>query len=152
MQDVATYIQSGNVLFRSNEKSRAKLVSMIEAGLSERFRYDSRVVLLSHKDLRSAIDGAPRGFGKEPDRYRYDVIFLKEPLTAQSAMKSVKVNEGVDQASVGKGGLYFSRLIGRASQSHLTKIISLPIYQQMTIRNWNTTTKLLALMEKRESD
>jgi len=34
-----------------------------------------------------------------------------------------------------------------ASQSHLTKIIKLPVYQNMTIRNWNTTTKLLALME-----
>jgi len=33
-------------------------------------------------------------------------------------------------------------------KGHLTKIIGLPVYQDMTIRNWNTTTKLLALMEE----
>jgi uncharacterized protein (DUF1697 family) len=30
----------------------------------------------------------------------------------------------------------------------LSKIIALPIYKNMTIRNWNTTTKLLMLMDK----
>ena len=62
-------------------------------------------------------------------------------------MKSVSIREGVDTAHVGKQTLYFSRLISRAAQSHLTKIIGLPVYQNMTIRNWNTTTKLLALMD-----
>jgi hypothetical protein len=45
--------------------------------------------------------------------------------------------------------LYFSRLAAKASQSQLTRIISLPVYQNMTIRNWNTTSKLLALMDAR---
>jgi uncharacterized protein (DUF1697 family) len=49
---------------------------------------------------------------------------------------------------MGKHVLYFSRLISRASQSHLSRIISLPMYQNMTIRNWNTTTRLLAIMNK----
>jgi uncharacterized protein (DUF1697 family) len=79
------------------------------------------------------------------------VIFLKEPLTASQAVKSVAVKPGVDAAFIGPGVLYFSRLIARASQSHLTRIIALPIYQSMTIRNWNTTSKLLALMEARTS-
>jgi uncharacterized protein (DUF1697 family) len=34
------------------------------------------------------------------------------------------------------------------TQSRLNKIASLPSYQRMTIRNWNTTTKLLALMDE----
>jgi uncharacterized protein (DUF1697 family) len=41
-------------------------------------------------------------------------------------------------------------LSARASQSYLTRIIALPIYQAMTIRNWNTTIKLLALMDARK--
>lgn len=148
--DVLTYIQSGNVLFRSGLKSKPALVSKIEMGLSDRFRYKSRVVLVSRKQLTSVVKNAPRGFGAEPDRYRYDVIFLKEPLTARAAMKSVTVKEGVDRVYEGKGVLYFSRLIAKASQSRLSKVVSLPIYQEMTIRNWNTTTTLLSLMEGRE--
>jgi len=146
--DVITYIQSGNVLFRSAEKDKTQLTQKIEQGLSKRFSYKSRLVVVAHKELRKIVDGVPKGFGKGLDKYRCDVIFLKEPLTAREAMKNVSLKEGVDAAHAGKSVLYFSRLISKATQSHITKIIALPMYQNMTIRNWNTTTKLLALMEK----
>ena len=75
--------------------------------------------------------------------------YLTEPLTASEAMKNVSIKPGVDAALVGPDVLYFSRLIAKASQSHLTRIIALPVYQDMTIRNWNTTSKILALMDAR---
>lgn len=146
--DVVTYIQSGNVLFKSTDRDKAKLTNRIEKELSKRFDYPSRLVTVTHEELKKTVHSAPRGFGGEPDKFRYDVIFLKEPLTPKEAMKSVSTKEGVDEAYAGERVLYFSRLISRAAQSRLTRIILLPIYQSMTIRNWNTTTKLLALMEK----
>lgn len=145
--NVLTYIQSGNVLLQSEEKDKAVLTTKIEKGLSKRFNFDAKVVVVSQKELATIVKSAPEGFGKDEKKYRYDVIFLKEPLTPKEAMESVKVREGVDAAHAGKQVLYFSRLISRASQSYLTKIIGMPVYQNMTIRNWNTTTKLLALME-----
>ena len=63
-------------------------------------------------------------------------------------MKSVRVRDGVDAAAAGRGVLYFSRLTSRASQSYLSKIVTMPVYQDMTIRNWNTTTTLLRLMDE----
>jgi uncharacterized protein (DUF1697 family) len=147
-KDVGTFIQSGNVLFKSAEKDKLKLTRKIEKALSERFNYKSRIVAITHKELKKIIEGTPKGFGKDLDTYRCDVIFLKEPLTPAEAMKNVSIKEGVDTAYKGKYALYFSRLDSRAAQSYLTKIIKLPVYQNMTIRNWNTTTKLLALMEK----
>jgi uncharacterized protein (DUF1697 family) len=75
------------------------------------------------------------------------VIFLKEPLTATKAMPHVPTNPAVDRANAGSGVLYFSRLTSRATSSRLSKIVSSPIYQNVTIRSWNTTTKLLSLME-----
>jgi uncharacterized protein (DUF1697 family) len=145
--NVITHIQSGNVVFQSDEKDKALLTTRIENGLSKRFDFQARVVVVSYKELEAIVHAVPEGFGKDDKKFRYDVIFLKEPLTPKEAMKSVSVREGVDTAHAGKQALYFSRLISRASQSYLTKIIGLPIYQNMTIRNWNTTTKLLGLME-----
>jgi uncharacterized protein (DUF1697 family) len=145
--DVHTYIQSGNVLFSAAGSGQAKLTKQIEEALSKTFSYESRVVVRSLKQMKEIVRDAPKGFGTDPATYRYDVIFLKEPLTAAKAMKSVSTKEGVDQAFVGKGVLYFSRLSSRASQSNLSRIISMPVYQFMTIRNWNTTTKLLNMME-----
>ncbi|HVO76172.1 MAG TPA: DUF1697 domain-containing protein [Ignavibacteriaceae bacterium] len=146
--DVATFIQSGNVIFSSDEKNKVKLTLKIENELSKTFNYNSRIVLVTDKGLNGIIRNAPENFGSDPSNFRYDVIFLKEPLTAQTAMNDVKIREGVDNAYAGKNVLYFSRLTAKASQSRLPKIIMLPIYKYMTIRNWNTTTKLLALMDK----
>ena len=147
-ENVSTYIQSGNVLFSAAGSDQAKLTKQIEEALSKTFNYQSRLVIRSHKQMKEIVVKAPKGFGSDQAAYRYDVIFLKEPLTAAKAMKSVSVKEGVDQAFAGKGVLYFSRLISKISSTHLTRIIGLPVYQSMTIRNWNTTTKLLNLMDK----
>jgi uncharacterized protein (DUF1697 family) len=144
--EVATLIQSGNVLFSATGSS-GELTRRIERILSETFDYRASVVLRSRRQLRAIVDGAPPGFGSDPQRYRYDVIFLRPPLTARTAMKDVSTRDGVDAAFPGPGVLYFSRLTSRASQSRLSRIVSLPVYQDMTIRNWNTTTKLLHLLE-----
>jgi uncharacterized protein (DUF1697 family) len=145
--NVKTYIQSGNVLFESSEKNREKLIAGIEKTLSEKFSYKSRVVVITGEELAETVRNAPAGFGSAPEKYRYDVLFLKEPLTAEEAMKSIEPKEGVDQAHAGTHVLYFSRLISAATQSRLVKVITMPVYQFITIRNWNTTTKLLALAE-----
>ena len=150
LDNVATYIQSGNVFFETAEADSVKLVKMLERALSKTFSpYQARIVLCSHAKLRQIVRKAPNNFGGQPDKYRYDVIYLREPLTASEAMKNVSINPGVDAAVAGPDVLYFSRLIARASQSHLTRIIALPVYQHMTIRNWNTTSKILALMDAR---
>jgi uncharacterized protein (DUF1697 family) len=149
--NVATYIQSGNVLFTSKSSNQRTLVRQIERALSDSFSYSARVVVRSHEQMKEIVAAAPRGFGTRPAVYRYDVIFLKDPLTAPQAMKSVTTRAGVDRAVAGDGVLYFSRLISRASQSHLSRIVGTPAYQNMTIRNWNTTGKLLELMENMEA-
>jgi uncharacterized protein (DUF1697 family) len=146
-ENVGSYIQSGNVLFSA--PASASLVDRAEAMLSETFGYQASVVVLSRKQLRAIVDGVPEGFGTDPGAYRYDVIFLKEPLTAKDAIESVAVAPGVDEVSPGPGALYFSRLVSQASRSRLSRIVSSPIYPSVTIRNWNTTTKLLAMLEDR---
>jgi uncharacterized protein (DUF1697 family) len=109
--------------------------------------YKASVVIRSRTQMRSIVERAPDGFGTEPIRYRDDVIFLKPPLTARTVVASVPTKEEVDRIWAGTGVVYFSRLTSRAAQSRLSRIVSMPIYQQMTIRNWNTTTKLMALLE-----
>jgi uncharacterized protein (DUF1697 family) len=146
--DVSTYIQSGNVLFSSPETRPRGLTDRIEVLLADAFDYVPAVVVRSRKQMRAIVDRAPRGFGARPAAYRYDVIFLKEPLSAKTAIKSVPTNPAVDTADAGTGVLYFSRLTAKAAQSRLSRIVSSPIYPSVTIRNWNTTTKLLALMDE----
>ena len=101
----------------------------------------------SHDQLRSVVNKAPKGFGSTPGTYHSDVIFLKAPLTAQQAMGVVKLREGVDEAWPGTGVVYFARLSAERTKSKMSSIVGTPEYQQMSIRSWTTTTKLLALLD-----
>jgi uncharacterized protein (DUF1697 family) len=146
--NVATYIQSGNVVFDAPSSRQAELTRRIEGILRKAFgHYDASVVVRSRSQMRAIVERAPKGFGTEPATYRYDVVFLKPPLTAKTAIKEVSTKEGVDRIWAGTGVLYMSRLDSRATQSRLNRVASLPIYKSMTIRNWNTTTKLAELLE-----
>jgi uncharacterized protein (DUF1697 family) len=146
--EVLTYIQSGNVVFSAKASGAAALCRRIEAALAETFSYRASVVLRSDEEMRAVVRRAPKAFGKEPAKYRYDAVFLKAPLTAKVAVKSLLVRKGVDEVHAGDGVLYFSRLAAKAAQSQLNRVASLPIYQNMTIRNWNTTTALVRLMDE----
>ena len=149
--NVRTYIQSGNVVFSSPASNQTELTRRIERMLRKTFgHYEARVALRSRAQMRSIVERAPDGFGSEPTLYREDVIFLMPPLTARTVVQSVPIKEEVDQIWAGTGVVYFSRLTSRAAQSRLSRVVSMPIYQQMTIRNWNTTTKLRALMDAKD--
>ena len=147
-EDVVTYIQSGNVLFRATGSGSA-LARRIEATLGKTFdHYRAWVVVRSRAQMRTIVEKAPEGFGTDPGSYLYDVVFLKEPLSASVAAKTVPIREDADHVFPGRGVLYFSRLKSMATRSRLNRVASLPIYQSMTIRNWNTTTRLLRMMDE----
>lgn len=148
--DVATYIQSGNVLFCTPNNDITALTHIIESALYEQFGYALKIVLLSYSNLAKIIENAPPKFGSDIEQYRYDFLFLKPPLTAQDALKEINPKEGVDEVRAAEGILYFSRLISKATQSRLNKLAGTPVYKSITIRNWNTTTKLYEMMGGRK--
>src|SRR3546814_12106760 len=106
LQSVRTYIQSGNVLFESDEP-QASLEDRIEAALEGRFGFPILVVVRSHRQLRAVVQKAPEAFGQQPDLYHSYAIFLQAPLTASLAMLPVLLLGCVDHAGPGPGLLYF---------------------------------------------
>jgi len=146
--DVVTYIQSGNVVFSSKQTDKAKLTALIEKALSEAFSYESKVVVMSGSDMEQVVAQAPKGFGKDPELYRYDVLFVKEPLKTNEALKDVPTAPGVDTVHAGDHALYFRRLVSKATQSKLSKLVQRPVYKNLTVRNWNTTMKLLQMVKE----
>jgi uncharacterized protein (DUF1697 family) len=147
--NVTTYIQSGNVLFDTSENNRDTLVAQVESALADSFGFHTPVVVRSLFQFRKVIDQAPEGFGQDKN-YKYNVVFVKEPVTASEVMRVVKPKEGVDYAAAGEGVVYFWTLLSLATKSWLPRLITLPVYQSLTIRNWNTTRKLLSLMEEKK--
>ena len=60
-EDVATYIQSGNVVFASSETRMPGLTRRIEEMLAETFDYEATVVVRSRTQMRAVVERAPKG-------------------------------------------------------------------------------------------
>lgn len=150
-EQVIPYIQSGNIIVSSNLK-KIEIGPLIERLLIKNFKLDSeliKVLVLSHEQLKRVITSKPKGFGEQPERYHSDVIFLMD-LSVDEALIVFNPKEGVDIIWPGEEVIYSQRLSELRTKSRLNKIIGTPVYKSMTIRNWNTTMKLLELMEARE--
>jgi uncharacterized protein (DUF1697 family) len=139
VKNVSTFIASGNVLF---EASR---VPKFDTRLSKMLGLPIRLTLRTQSEMKAIVDDAPHGFGTKPDTFRYDVWFVIAPMTAEKVVAALKPKDGVDAVTAGDGVIYATRLIAKASQSRLTRVIGTPIYASVTIRNWNTTRKLAEL-------
>lgn len=147
LDDVRTYIQSGNVLFRT-ARQRARIEADIEQLVEARFGFEVMVVVRSRAQVRNVVANAPSGFGDHPDRFHSDAIFLKAPLTPDRAMRVFDPRPGVDEVTPGTGVIYSQRVSAERTKSRLNKIVGTPEYALMTIRSWSTTTKLWAMLEE----
>ena len=151
--DVSTYIASGNVILKS-DKHANDVKAQIEGVLPENFELDDgfiKVLVLTHNQLQAIIDNKPKGFGEQPEKYHSDAIFLMGIDSAQ-AMPAFNPREGVDQVWAGNGVIYSQRLSSQRTKSRLNKIMGTSFYKSMTIRNWNTTTKLQEILKKMDTD
>lgn len=147
--DVVTYIASGNVLLKSRKKP-STVQTEIENILPKKFKLDStliKVLVLTSADLKAVVKSKPKSFGDTPKKYHSDVIFLMDYKVSE-AIPVFSPKEGVDTIWPGKGVIYSQRLSSQRTKSRLNRIMLSPAYKHMTIRNWNTVTKLLELTQK----
>jgi uncharacterized protein (DUF1697 family) len=146
--NVKTYIQTGNVIFEDVEKNKSKLIEKIEAKLLKETKNNITIVLLTFFEIKEIIQKKPENYGDDNEKYKCDVIFLIEPLTAKEAIVEFNPREGVDEIYKGKNVLYHSFLKEKSTKSHFSKIVESKIYPKISIRNWNTTRKLYELMNE----
>jgi uncharacterized protein (DUF1697 family) len=143
--DAKTYIQSGNIIFSTNEMDKIKLRKTIEKQILKTFSLAIQAAVFTANELQEIIEQSPKNFGSEPAKFRYDVWFLFPSITANEIVPNIRLREGVDFLQAGKNALYTSRLTAEMNKSYFPKIIGTPMFQHITIRNWNTTTKLWEL-------
>jgi uncharacterized protein (DUF1697 family) len=125
------------------------LTEEIQEALPAKFRLERahKDLVLSRDQLQKVIDQAPKGFGTEPGKYHSDAIFLMG-IPSDEAIKIFNPREGVDKVWQGDLAIYSQRLSAQRTKSRLSRIMSSPLYQQMTIRSWDTTAGLFELLSR----
>ncbi len=147
LEDVRTYINSGNVLFATNPTDTKKLADKIEAAIEKTFAFPVRVVVIDEKSYKSIINDVPKGWG-EKEGWKYNLLFLMPPYDIDEIMNDIgELKPDIELVQAGNGVIYQALLFTSFGKTTSGKLASKPSYKKMTIRNWNTSRKLLALSE-----
>jgi uncharacterized protein (DUF1697 family) len=146
------YVQSGNIIFRTNEKSPVKLAKKIQAAIVKTFGFSPAVVLRTTGEIRSALTADPFAKRKdiEPDKVLVTFLVAEPSAAASAALSSLK---GYPEEMVLKGRelyIYFPNGAGNSKLpwSRVDKLLGVT----GTARNWNSITKMLQMAEEMESE
>jgi uncharacterized protein (DUF1697 family) len=145
--NVSTYINSGNIIFQSKGDDPRKLEGKIEQMLSSEYQLDSKVVLRSLVEMEKLVTALPRSWTGDSD-WRYNVIFLRHTIDSDKILAELPVNSDIEQIVYRPGALLWSAQVSEMTRTNLAKLASRKIFQDMTVRNLNTTKKLYELMKK----
>lgn len=146
--NVSTYINSGNVLFETDETDPVRLVATSEAALERTFGFPVVVTVISKTEFVTAMEHAPAWWGSVDNDTRNDALFVIPPTSAVEVLSAIKIKaDGPDKFAHHGQVVFWSLPKAAYNKSVVPKIIGTPIYKRITIRSSTTTKKLLQLLE-----
>ncbi len=146
LRDVVPYIQSGNVVFTSDDADMAQLRRHIEESFETRFGFHSEVMVRTSAELQAIIDNNP--FQSQPDKGSKWVVVMflatRPDATAQEAL--LKTFTGPEELFIigQEVYIYYPSGIGRSKLSG--SFLEKKLKTAGTARNWNTILQLQKLM------
>jgi len=154
-EDPRTYVQSGNVLFRTriltNEKNSAALAKKIQNAIEQEFGFRPEVILRTTDELRKAIAASP--FARrdlEPGKILVTFLASEPGPQARAAPLSLKVHPEELHLKGRELYLYFPDGAGRSKLAWSS--IAQLLKTTGTARNWNSVTKMLEIAEELEAE
>ena len=150
-KDVSTYINSGNILFKTKERDARKLERKIETMLSSEHKLGCKVVVRSFPEMANLVENLPKNWDGDKE-WKYNVIFLRHSIDSEKVLESLGAKREIEKVVYYPGTLLWSARISDLSRTTMLKLSSQKLFQDMTVRNTNTTRKLYELMKKMAED
>jgi uncharacterized protein (DUF1697 family) len=149
--EAQTYVQSGNVVFRTKTKDLALLARQIENGIERSFGFRPNVMLRTASDLRDVIARNPfaKRTGIEPGKLL--VSFLAGTPTAADREMALSIKVEPEELHISGRELYIYFPNGQGRSKLPMARIEKTLQTSGTGRNWNTVTKLLEMAEGLEA-
>jgi uncharacterized protein (DUF1697 family) len=152
--EVATYIQSGNVVFSSPDASATSLADALEQEIARSLAVQPVVVVLSRDGLAQVIADNP--FPGEPNPRCLHAVFRRTEMSPDAiaviaAAQQTARAKGSQDAAVVIGQTLFLHTPGGLGRSELAAQLARSSAQASgTARNWATVTQLMTMLDKPE--
>lgn len=150
LREPQTYVQSGNVVFKTRERDLVKLVRRIENGIEQTFKFHADVILRTPSGLREAVAKNP--FGKRPDidPSKMLIVFLVNDPGPQAREKILSMKIEPEELWTDGRELYIYFPNGMARPKLSWAAMEKIVKTSWTGRNANSVAKLLELAEAME--
>jgi uncharacterized protein (DUF1697 family) len=146
LKNVATYIQSGNVVFQSPISDPMKITASIERAIEKSYGFSVAVVLRSPSDFRKVIDKRPPLGAGKIDETRLYVTFLKsKPDPSLARMLAAAKQKGTDVFAIAGSEIYVYCPNGYGKTVLSNTFFEKQLKITSTTRNWNTVQTLLSM-------
>jgi len=148
LDNVSTYIASGNVLFESAERDVAKLEKRIERAIEKRFDLPVRVVTLDRAAYARIVKAIPKSWVSDAG-LRANVAFVRRGTDARTVVGELTPDPAVEEVKATAGAILWATRRDALDRSVMRKLIGGAAYKELTVRNLNTTLKLQELLASR---
>ena len=142
---VATYINSGNVIFNSQREMEI-LKKEIDEKLFEHFKHKIQFLLRPQAEIKKIADSIPEAWQND-DEQRTDVAYLFDEIDKPEILGDLPVKMDFIEVRYVQGAIIWNLKRENLYKSQLGKLISHQYYQYMTIRNVNTARYLASLKD-----
>jgi uncharacterized protein (DUF1697 family) len=144
--DVATHLNSGNAVFTHRATKPEKLAAQIEKAITDTAGMNVRCLVRSSDELRAVIDAHPLT-AKATDGSKMMALFLSEAPDATLLAEFDPVNLDPDNVRIGDRVIYQWCANGILESPPVGGFVEKYLRVTVTGRNWNTITKLSALLD-----
>jgi uncharacterized protein (DUF1697 family) len=151
LDDPCTYVQSGNVIFRTNESDLVVLANKIQKAIERKAGFSCDVILRTPAEFRSAIAANPfvTRRGINPGKLLVTFLAAEPAPDAHATVQALNSKHPEELHLIGRElYIYFPNGAGRSKLpwSSVEKLLKVT----GTARNWNSVTKMLEMAEEME--
>lgn len=146
-----TYVQSGNVIFRTREKNGPQLVKKIQDGIEKAFGCRPEVILRTTDELRKAIAASPFE-GRDLHPGKILVTFLSAEPVPEVAIRLADFKSYKEELHLRGRELYIYFPDGAGKSKLPWSQVERLLKVTGTARNWNSVMNMLKMAEELESE
>jgi len=145
-QDVETYIQSGNVIFFSKEKSTTKIANKISSGIKNKYNFEVQLLILTPQEIKQALKNNPF-IKRKKEIERLYATFLSAVPSIEMVNKLNEMSFLPEEYSINEKIIYLFLPNGAGKAKLNNNYLENKLKVIGTTRNWKTVTTLSELVK-----
>lgn len=146
LQNVVTYINTGNIVFTDDARTAQELSGLLEDAISADFGLKIKVIIRTIEEIATIMASLPEHWVNNQEM-KSDVLYLWDEINHESVLEELPIKPEVDRVIYVPGAILWSYDRENAGRSGMNKIIGTKLYSLVTVRNVNTARKIYDLMK-----